>query len=370
VAEPTTDHQAPVSAVVSNERVLATAAVVSRLGGCVFLLTALLAGTSQVLALAALVESAVLVAACWAAGRVRVWWTVVDALTSVMLFLLGAPLYNYVLVAVLLIGIAPLRLRWTVLLGSAVVAAYVVSALLRHGNPVNPVNPLWNVGPDAASMAGMPVVAWLMASQIRSAARRIDARRAEAVRRAADVAAEWERARQSAELRARLLRLLDELADVVSEPVRAQIADEASWLRGFVSGDTPAGTDLRAALCAIADDRRSSGVDVTVDIDGELPDLPPERMEAVTGAVWEALTNVVKHAGTDRATVRAHVGTEGLVVEVADTGQGFDPARTSGGTGLRGSIRRRLLDVGGSVVVESAPGRGTVVRMSIPDMSS
>lgn len=364
VAESAVDHLAPVSAVVRNDRVLAIAAVVSRLGGCVFLVPVMIDGTAPILGPLALAESAVLIAACWVTARVPAWCAVVDALTSVVLLALGASLYNYVLVAVLLIGIAAIRFRYVVSLGLAVTVAYVLSDVLHHGNP------LWNVVPNALSMAFMPVIAWLMAGQIRVQAVRIDDRRAEAVRRAEDLAVESERATQSAELRARLLRLLDELAaaDAVGDAsVREQVVAEAAWLRGFVSGDVPAPPNLRAALHAIADDRRRGGADITVDVPDELPELSPERIHAMTGAVWEALTNVVKHAGTNRATVRVLVAANGLVVEVADAGRGFDPARTSGGVGLRRSIRRRLAEVGGDVVIESAPGRGTVARMSIPD---
>ncbi|MEV4315633.1 ATP-binding protein [Actinocrispum sp. NPDC049592] len=344
------------AAVVRNERVLAIAAAVSRLGGCVFLAMAF---TGGVLVPAALAESAVLVAACVATRRVRAWWAVADAVVSAALFIVGAQLYNYVLVAVLLIGISPLRARWVVSLGVAVAGAYVVADA--------PVSPLWNVGPNAVSLAIMPVLAWLMSRQIRAVAVRIDARRAEAVRRAGDLAAEWERSTQAVQVRARLLDLLEELTDAVSGSLREQVLAEARWLRGFVSGDTLAPTDLRAALLVIAADRGRAGAEVTVDIADGLPALAPERIHAVTGAVWEALTNVAKHARAERATVRAYVGPQGLVVEVADTGHGFDPARTSGGVGLRQSIRRRLLEVGGIAVVESAPGRGTVVRLSLPD---
>ena len=59
---------------------------------------------------------------------------------------------------------------------------------------------------------------------------------------------------------------------------------------------------------------------------------------------------------------RHRVGAE---VEVEDRGVGFAPAAMSGGFGLR-SLRNRVEHMGGSVRIDSAPGRGTKVRVWVP----
>jgi signal transduction histidine kinase len=98
---------------------------------------------------------------------------------------------------------------------------------------------------------------------------------------------------------------------------------------------------------------------------GSVPDLPGEVLDAVEGAVREALTNVAKHAGVTRAAVQAEATGDGVAVTVCDHGRGFDPAAVTGGYGLAGSIRARLAQVGGTAEVWSAPGRGTRVRLRV-----
>jgi signal transduction histidine kinase len=51
---------------------------------------------------------------------------------------------------------------------------------------------------------------------------------------------------------------------------------------------------------------------------------------------------------------------------VKDDGTGFDPATAREGMGLSRSVRGRVADVGGRVEVDSAPGRGTEVRLWVP----
>jgi signal transduction histidine kinase len=88
-------------------------------------------------------------------------------------------------------------------------------------------------------------------------------------------------------------------------------------------------------------------------------------------AAHEALTNVVKHAGVDRAVVRAATVDDGTRVTVRDHGQGFDPAAvqadaTGARFGVRQSIKARMADAGGTAVVDSSPGRGTRVELWVP----
>jgi signal transduction histidine kinase len=92
----------------------------------------------------------------------------------------------------------------------------------------------------------------------------------------------------------------------------------------------------------------------------------PQEVEAAAYfCVLEALQNVAKYARAGAATVRLARENGELVFEVADDGVGFDPGRTSYGTGLQG-IADRLGALGGSVDVRSAPGEGTRVLGRIP----
>ena len=57
---------------------------------------------------------------------------------------------------------------------------------------------------------------------------------------------------------------------------------------------------------------------------------------------------------------------DGAVLEVDDDGRGFDPAAATGtGQGLR-NLRERARELGGRAEIDSAPGSGTTVRVTIP----
>lgn len=98
------------------------------------------------------------------------------------------------------------------------------------------------------------------------------------------------------------------------------------------------------------------------------------RQEAVRLLVFEAvrelLFNVVKHAKTQRARLRVGDEDGHVVAEVADDGEGFDPAvvkQAGSGTGLGlPSIAQRIEMFDGSVDIESAPGRGVRVCVRAP----
>jgi len=96
-----------------------------------------------------------------------------------------------------------------------------------------------------------------------------------------------------------------------------------------------------------------------------------EMRYSVYQAVRELLLNVAKHAGVNRAELSLQTEKDQLVVRVADAGSGFDhqavrlghPADS--GFGLF-NVRQRIEQMGGSFVVVSAPGLGTVVTLTIP----
>jgi signal transduction histidine kinase len=131
---------------------------------------------------------------------------------------------------------------------------------------------------------------------------------------------------------------------------------------------------------AVAAELRDRGLTVHVDRPGrgpalaggagrlgqEWPEVPVPVATALAHAVREALANVAGHAGTGEAWVELRIVPEGgLEVTVRDEGTGFDPARTDPARlGVRRSIIERVTDWGGTASVQSAPGQGTVVRMS------
>jgi signal transduction histidine kinase len=128
------------------------------------------------------------------------------------------------------------------------------------------------------------------------------------------------------------------------------------------------GTDLGARLRSVsaeAESRYGLRSDVVLTEPGTA--VSDRVAAAVAGAVSEALTNAAKHGGAGRATIYVEPGDDdGLFCSVKDDGRGFDPAATVEGIGISRSIRGRLAEVGGSVSIESRPGRGAEVLMRLP----
>jgi Histidine kinase-, DNA gyrase B-, and HSP90-like ATPase len=101
-------------------------------------------------------------------------------------------------------------------------------------------------------------------------------------------------------------------------------------------------------------------------ITADLPpcSVPAHIADAFTGAAAEALENVVRYAGTRRATAILTEADDVVRVTVTDQGRGFDPDRPPGpGFGLREDLAGRMAAAGGNATVHSAPGEGTVVQL-------
>jgi signal transduction histidine kinase len=132
---------------------------------------------------------------------------------------------------------------------------------------------------------------------------------------------------------------------------------------GAVGAGGDLGTRLRAAAARFED---RYGGSATVVVAEDIPAVGPAVVDALAGAVGEALTNAGKHGGGGRVTVFAEPGDGDLFCSVKDDGPGFDHAATPEGAGLRRSVRGRIADVGGRVEVDGRPGRGTEVRLWVP----
>ena len=87
---------------------------------------------------------------------------------------------------------------------------------------------------------------------------------------------------------------------------------------------------------------------------------------AVYFSCLAALDNAAKHAGPVAVSVDLCDTGGALEFTVSDSGAGFDPGETQLGAGLA-NMRERIAAVGGTLAVDSAPGRGTRVHGSVPD---
>lgn len=165
--------------------------------------------------------------------------------------------------------------------------------------------------------------------------------------------------------------VLQTLAVVQRRSTDAELAalarDQELELRAFLAGGRPDIVDLASSLRQVAtriERRDGLRVEVTF-IDEDHAQVAPAVVEALTGAVTEALTNAHKHGGANQATVFVDVDQE-VFCTVKDNGTGFDPAETKAGTGITESIAARMADVGGSAEIDARPGTGVEVRLRSP----
>ncbi len=117
-------------------------------------------------------------------------------------------------------------------------------------------------------------------------------------------------------------------------------------------------TTLTAALTHLTDD-------ATVHTTGEEPPLPQTTVTALHRAAQEAVTNARKHGNATTITVTVTFTDTEVRLEITDNGQGFDPAAETAGYGLLG-LRERAALAGGKSTVDSHPGEGTRVTVTVP----
>jgi signal transduction histidine kinase len=167
------------------------------------------------------------------------------------------------------------------------------------------------------------------------------------------------------------------LAQAVSLAVD-QLEDAIANLRALITDLRPAALDelgIQAALEGLAE--RSARHGLEVDVSVELADgqgrestrHAPELETAIYRIVQEALTNASKHGEAKRAVVEIHEQDATVHLSVRDDGDGFDPDVGTDGFGMLG-MHERVTLLGGELLIDSAPGRGATVTVSIPAQRS
>jgi signal transduction histidine kinase len=109
---------------------------------------------------------------------------------------------------------------------------------------------------------------------------------------------------------------------------------------------------------------RRTGIDVRVSAESVDDSLPDEIRTCVYRVVQEALQNVSRHSGASHAKIGVRQAEGMVALTIEDGGSGFDPRRTRG-MGLLG-MEERVRQLGGRLEVQSQPGKGTMVRVSLP----
>ncbi|AVZ76142.1 two-component sensor histidine kinase [Streptomyces lunaelactis] len=140
------------------------------------------------------------------------------------------------------------------------------------------------------------------------------------------------------------------------------LAEARRFVRELSPPDLERGS-LTAALerlCATA-----PGPAVRFGISGTPFELPTPYEVTLLRIAQSALANTVRHADARRAEITLSYMDTSVALDVVDDGSGFDAPRAQGGFGLS-AMRSRADALGGTLSVESAPGQGTAVAITLP----
>lgn len=328
-------------------------------------------------------------------------WAIIWAGISLQALITGNSPEGLELMFVLAVGsysVAAYSTLRRALAGLAITAAGgTVYALANHDIMGGNTGNLWS----AAFFATAVVAAWLAGVFVRG--------RREAVVQAARTAAAERQAEQAvADERARMARELHDivahnLSVVVLQAAGAQAAGspdggtlekiERSGRQALVEmrrllgvlrqpSDQPGLPALSpqpgiAQLAALTEGVRGAGLPVRLVITGDPAALPAAADISAYRIVQEALTNVLKHAGSAHAEVTVSCGTDAVQIEVTDDGAGASPGEPGGGHGpasrhgpadghgLAG-MRERVALFGGELAAGPRPGGGFTVRATLP----
>ncbi|WP_432121817.1 sensor histidine kinase [Streptomyces sp. S1] len=159
------------------------------------------------------------------------------------------------------------------------------------------------------------------------------------------------------------------------ERARRAAQDDLAEARRFVRALAPPDLEhgsLAAALerlCEPGAEAGPYGPRVRFSVSGTPVELPTPYEVALLRIARSALANTVRHASASRAEITLSFMGASVTLDVVDDGEGFEPGAvrpsSEGGFGLP-AMRSRAESLGGTFTVESAPGQGTAVAVSLP----
>ncbi len=159
-----------------------------------------------------------------------------------------------------------------------------------------------------------------------------------------------------------------EVRTVISDTVQ-RLDDSISSLRRFIFDLRPpvwSQRDLREEVSELIG-HLTEPYDAQTEIvfEGKLDKLSPNIVDDTLQLISEALSNALRHAGSERVVVEVGQDRDELMVVVSDQGTGFDPNEPTAGMGLE-NIRTRAQRAGGEASITTSPGTGTTVRIRLP----
>jgi signal transduction histidine kinase len=149
------------------------------------------------------------------------------------------------------------------------------------------------------------------------------------------------------------------------EELAASAMGEIQALVSRLRPTSAAEEGLPAALHRLAVERQvRDGLQVALEVNGKRA-LTEAVAAGLYRIVQEALTNVVKHAGTAETSVQLNLGEDLAFLEIEDHGLGFDPQTALGRRGHLGlaGMAERAREIGWNLSIDSRPGFGTRIRV-------
>ncbi|OCC13186.1 sensor histidine kinase [Streptomyces sp. PTY087I2] len=329
-------------------------------------------------------------AGAWWLGGLWVLWAVLLVLSPDALWI-AFPLY--------FLQLHFLPMRWA-LPAVAVTAAAAIAGFVGHGQEIGPgafIGPLIGAAVAVATVLGYDAL-FRESERRRELIVELVATRAELAEaeRTAGTLAERERlAREIHDTLAQGLssiqlllraaeRSLPENAPAAPhvraarEAAQANLAEARSFVRALTPPDLEHGS-LAAALERLCARTTAPELTVRFAVSGTPVELPTPYEVALLRTAQSALANTVRHAEARRAEITLSFMDTSVALDVVDDGRGFDPSgapaherggrgddgRGDGGFGLP-AMRARAGSLGGVLSVESAPGQGTAVALTLP----
>jgi two-component system, NarL family, sensor histidine kinase UhpB len=274
--------------------------------------------------------------------------------------------------AVLVVGLVALLGVNLMLLRPALAPLDELAETMRRHDPLSPG--------DRATLPSDPDLASL-AQTFNDMLDRLERERRESARQAL-MLQEAERQRIARELHDEVGQTLtgvmlqvEGLAAAIPEELRGQLdelretarhgTEEVRRIAGRLRPEALDELGLHAALAALAAAfRQQTHIALDRRFDTPVP-LSPEQELVVYRVAQEALTNVARHAGAARVDLELRCEDRLATLTIRDDGRGLSPGSLPSSNGIRG-MRERAMLIGANLVIDSGPGEGTEVRLTIP----
>jgi PAS domain S-box-containing protein len=140
-------------------------------------------------------------------------------------------------------------------------------------------------------------------------------------------------------------------------------------MRALIFELRPESLEQEGLIAALEKQAAATRARHSIDVDlaaGPEPDIPLHVKEALYRIAQEAMHNTVKHARATQIDLRVVSSGGTVTLEAQDNGQGFDAGGSFPGHLGLVSMRERIMQLGGTLALESEPGAGTRIRASVP----